>query len=143
MARLTAGYAQELAKFDDVVVNTGPRNIIGLPLPYEVKGLFRDDFARDSAALAGETVDAWLALNGGLTPLAERLESPFFLYLHGSDFLNPWISYGSHWMEALQKPYMAVVRKSLRRAALRRTIGGVAYVFANSARTSGVLCFLT
>jgi glycosyltransferase involved in cell wall biosynthesis len=38
-------------------------------------------------------------------------------------------------MEALQKPYMAVVRKSLRRAALRRTIGGVAYVFANSART--------
>ncbi len=136
MATLARGFADELAHNTDVTVFARTDEHEDRT-QYQVRRVIADDLAHDRRALAtAPPVDAWLALNGGLIPLAPHLDKPFFVYLHGSDFLNPWISYGSAWIERIKRPYMAVVRKSLRRASLRRHIGGVQHFFVNSARTS-------
>jgi len=134
MASLAGGFADELSSTDRVTVyaRTGTHEV---ETPYPVRRVIQDHLGRDSELLRGERVDAWLALNGGLIPLLPYLDAPMFVYLHGSDFLNPWISYGSAWLERIRRPYMARLRKSLRRAALRRRVAGLEHVFVNSART--------
>jgi glycosyltransferase involved in cell wall biosynthesis len=135
MATLARGFADELSKDTDITVyarNDGN----DYRAHYPIRRVLTDNLRNDRTTLAREPVDAWLALNGGLIPIVRHLDKPFFVYLHGSDFLNPWISYGSAWMEAVKRPYMAVVRKSLRRASLRRHIWAVRHFFVNSARTA-------
>jgi glycosyltransferase involved in cell wall biosynthesis len=134
-ASLARGYADELAKSEHVTVYSRTGDYPDRP-GYRVHPVIQDHLSRDLQALRDENVDAWLALNGGLIPMVPKLKQPVFVYLHGSDFLNPWISYGSAWMERIRRPYMAAVRKSLRRASLRRNIEGVLHFFVNSERTA-------
>jgi len=48
---------------------------------------------RDLAVLEGVRVDAWLTLNAGLASYSMGLRAPTFAYVHGNDFLRPWMPY--------------------------------------------------
>jgi len=79
-----------------------------------------------------------LMLNAGLIPLVPELEKPAFVYLHGNDFLKPWLGYGSWWLEGIRKPYMAELRHRVRRRAVRRALPSVRHVFTNSTYTAAL-----
>ena len=93
----------------------------------------------DSRALNDAEVDAWLALNAGLIPMARFLRAPYFAYVHGNDFLRPWIPCGPGWFERVRRPYAAKLRHSLRRRAIHRAIDLPRLVFCNSTRTAELL----
>ena len=52
------------------------------------------DLDRDASLLEGIEVDAWLAMNAGMIPVVHSFSAPFFAYVHGNDFLQPWIPCG-------------------------------------------------
>ncbi len=107
----------------------------GDPLVAEDPSLTTKPLA-DRRALDRVEVDAWLALNAGLIPLARTLRRPFFAYVHGNDFLRPWIPCGPRWLEKVRRPYAAKFRHSLRRNAIRGAVGLPRLVFCNSTRTA-------
>ncbi len=139
MAELARGLVVALAATDDVTVYTFPQHGI------EATGLkqlpiLTGRLAHDARSLAGSgAVDAWLALNAGLVPLAQRLDRPFFAYFHGNDFLNPWLACGGDWLERIRRPYCARWRQRLRQAAIRRGLGSVRRIFTNSSQTAAVI----
>ena len=113
MAELARGLAQSLAATDDVTVFTLPEH--GLPRAgFDQRPDLERNLRRDAELLNAAKVDVWIALNGGLAPLAPRLERPMFAYFMGNDFLRPWIPYGGFW-EAVKRPYVARLRFALRR----------------------------
>jgi glycosyltransferase involved in cell wall biosynthesis len=143
MHTLAYGMAGALSATDDVTVFTRARAALPEKAPFRVAPVLTEALAADTAALRlreGD-VDVWLLLNGGLMPIAPQLHRPSFVYLHGNDFLKPWIGYGSWWMERIRKPYMADIRHAVRRAAMRRTVAVARHLlarhlFTNSARTA-------
>lgn len=149
MAELARGLTTALAATDTVRVHTlsGHGADAGVAGPWEpgvpVRGRPRHD-ARVLAPLeVGDrdrpALDAWLGLNAGLVPLARHLDAPFFCYLHGNDFTNPWLACGPRALEALRRPYAARVRHALRRRAIRRDLGAVAHLFTNSHQTAALV----
>lgn len=84
-------------------------------------------------------VDVWLALNGGLVPLAPHLSKPFFCYLHGNDFINPWLPCGPRWLESFRRPYLADLRHGLRRRAILGSLPAVRRLLTNSAQTAALI----
>ncbi|HEY5622457.1 MAG TPA: glycosyltransferase, partial [Gammaproteobacteria bacterium] len=136
MGTLAEGFARELARTEEVIVFAPPATGEVAQAAFRLRRSLRDSLSNDLDELRGERVDAWLALNAGVIPLAPYLEAPFFVYVHGSDFLNPWISYGSACVERIRMPYLAPVRKALRRRALRRSMNAVEHVFTNSRNTA-------
>ena len=72
----------------------------------------------DARRLANEPIDVWIALNAGLLPLLPLLNGRRYVYIHGKDFLTPWIAYGPAWLEAVQRPHVRAFRKAMRRRAL-------------------------
>jgi glycosyltransferase involved in cell wall biosynthesis len=143
MHTLAWGMAGALAATDDVTVITrARRRADGARAAFEIVPALTERRAGDVRFLRGREhdIDAWLLLNAGLIPLAPRLRRPSFVYLHGNDFLKPWLAYGSWWMEAVRKPYMAGVRHAVRRAALRRAFAAVRHAFTNSSRTAELAC---
>ncbi len=136
MHTLAWGLAETLGHSDDVTVYVRDDVDIKANPHFRQSPLLSGNFGSDLARLAPEDVDLWLGVNGGLVPLAPHLDQPFFVYLHGSDFLMPWISYGSHWLEPLRRPYLGKLKRALRRISIRRTIGAVEHVFVNSQRTA-------
>lgn len=110
----------------------------GDPLVAEYLSLTTKPLA-DRRALDRVEVDAWLALNAGLIPLARTLRRPFFAYVHGNDFLRPWIPCGPRWLENIRRPYASKIRHSLRRRSIRKAIGLPRLIFCNSLRTADLI----
>ncbi len=138
MAELARGLVAALAATDDVTAYVFPEH--GLETGgVASRPVLTGRLARDARSLAGADVDAWLALNAGLVPLARGLEQPFFAYFHGNDFLSPWLACGGDWLERLRRPYCAPLRHRLRRAAIRRHTSAVRRIFTNSSRTAGLI----
>lgn len=138
MHELARGLATHLAADNDVAVYTVPGG--GVPeAPFKQLPILSGDLTRDARRLSSAGVDAWLALNAGLIPLAPRLGKPFFAYCHGNDFLNPWLSCGHRWLERIRKPYAAAVRHPLRRRAIRRALTAVRHLLTNSDATAALL----
>ena len=77
MATLAEGFTRELARTDDVIVFAQPADGADDTYPFRVSRKIDDAFAHDLAVLRDTKVDAWLALNAGLIPLAAQLEQPF------------------------------------------------------------------
>ncbi len=137
MAELARGLAASLAATDDVTVFIPPRS--GLPqADFEQRPVLIQDLREDAETLNAAGVDAWLALNAGLVPLAPKLESPFFAYFMGNDFLNPWLAYGGSW-ERIRRPYAARLRSALRRAAIRRAIDSAHGLLTISRRSAELI----
>ncbi len=137
MAEMSRGLAVALSATDDVVVYSFPRR--ELPAAdFEQRPVLTGDLRRDAGLLGTGRVDAWLALNAGLVPLARKLVSPFFSYFMGNDFLDPWIAYGGSW-ERLQRPYAARLRHGLRRAAIRRSIASLSGLFTISRNSAELI----
>ncbi len=137
MAELSRGMANALALTDDVVVYCHPGR--GLPeADFEQKPVLSDNLRRDAELLSGDRVDAWLALNAGLVPLARVVERPFFAYFMGNDFLDPWIPYGGAW-ERFQRPYLAPLRHALRRLAMRRSASSLRGLLTISRRSAELI----
>lgn len=138
MAEMGRGLATALAAEDEVVVVTLPGHAVP-GAGFEQHPVLTGRLARDAAALEGLPVDAWLALNAGLAPLAPRLTAPVFAYFLGNDFLDPWIAYGDGWLAAVERPYVAPLRKALRRAAVRRAVPALAGLLSISRSTTALL----
>jgi glycosyltransferase involved in cell wall biosynthesis len=135
MHAFACGLASALAEMWRVTVFTRAGN--GLPhAKFTQERILTDDPAHDVHALSRFDVDLWLHLNAGLAPLAPRLRSPSFAYFHGNDFLNPWLPCGPAALERFKRPYAAIVRNPLRRAAIRRAASALRCVFVNSSRTA-------
>ncbi len=137
MAEMSRGMAVGLSATDEVTVFTFPRD--GLPAAdFEQQPLLTGNLERDAELLRAQRVDAWLALNAGLVPLARKLESPFFSYFMGNDFLDPWIAYGGPW-ERIQRPYAARLRHGLRRFAIRRAVPSLRGLFTISRNSAELI----
>ena len=59
---------------------------------------------------AADVADATRAIAARAERINPKLAKPAFVYLHGNDFLKPWLGYGSWWLEGIRKPYMAELR---------------------------------
>jgi len=117
MHTLARGFAEALTRTDRVRVYT-PNGRPPSPGSYEQKPVLTGRLAADARLLAAEPIDVWLALNAGLLPLLPRLSGRRFVYVHGKDFLTPWIAYGPAWLEAFRRPHLRALRKALRRRTL-------------------------
>jgi glycosyltransferase involved in cell wall biosynthesis len=100
MERMAVDLATALSAHADVTVFGPPGSVVDRP-PFTLKRVLSGAVDEDLTVLAGEDVDCWLALNAGLLPLAASLRRPFFGYLIGNDFLNPWIGRRSCWAERI------------------------------------------
>lgn len=49
------------------------------------------DLGSTAGAMGDVSVDAWLVLNAGMSPLARLSPAPVFAYVHGADFTRPWL----------------------------------------------------
>ncbi len=137
MAELSRGLAGALALTDDIVLYCYPGR--GLPdATFEQKPVLTGELRRDAEFLNADRVDAWIALNAGLVPLARLVEHPFFAYFMGNDFLNPWIAYGGVW-ERFQRPYVAPLRHALRRLAIRRSASSLRGLLTISRRSAELI----
>jgi glycosyltransferase involved in cell wall biosynthesis len=136
MHTLAYGLADALAATDDVVVATRPEHAGASSDAFERRLVIEESLGADARALNSIAPDVWLGMNGGLLPLLPKLNRPSFMYLHGNDFLSPWLTYGSRWIEPIKKPYMGKFRRYLRARAMRRTAGAPLHYFTNSRRTS-------
>ena len=127
------GLASALAKSDIVTVYTAQQNMLERP-PSEflVKPILYQDVSRDAGQLQEERLDVFLTLNGGYAALGQRLSTPVVCFLHGNDFLNPWISQDSRYSTFVSslvhffrsKPLARCFRPRRRRAAARRRAWG-------------------
>jgi phosphatidyl-myo-inositol dimannoside synthase len=140
MHTLAHGLARALSATDHVVVFTCGRYRgtadDGLRVIGALDGRLRADAGRLRAS--EDEVDVWVLLNAGLIPIAALLRRPAFVYLHGNDFLKPWLGYGSWWLERVRVPYLTRVRSALRRRALRRAAPSIRHLFANSDCTAAL-----
>ena len=138
MAELARGLATSLATWDDVTVYTavggGDRAV-----PLAQRAVLTGDPMRDAATLAAERVDAWLVLNAGFMPLASMLGRPVFAYLHGNDFLDPWIPRGATLLERVGwMPGALKLARARRRRAIAAHAANARHVFVNSTRTGAL-----
>lgn len=138
MSQLAHGLARGLADLIEVTVYTSSDHGLSDP-PFAQVPRLTSYPARDTVWMNDEPVDAWLLLNAGLTPLARSLEKPVFCYMHGNDFLDPWIPCGPAWFESIRRPYAAVIRQALRRRALRRSVDHVDKIICNSRQTAQLI----
>ena len=144
MAELARGLASALAETESVRVfsfRTPPPPDDGAPsFPFPVEPMTGRPWI-DGPALAAEEdqVDLWLSLNAGSIPTAASLRQPFFAYLHGNDFINPWLRCGPRWLESRQRPYVADLRHYLRRRAVRTHLHRVRHVLTNSRQTARLI----
>ena len=138
MPTLAQDLVASLSELVDVALFTNRGLGTKEPKAPEYDVLSRDPW-KNRRILQQTEVDSWLALNAGLIPLARCLQRPFFAYVHGNDFLRPWIACGPRWFETLRKPYAAAIRHALRRRAIELTSDLPRLVFCNSRRTAKLL----
>ncbi len=142
MAEFSQGLALALATTSDVVLVTLPNHRLStadFPQHAMMTGWLPRDTELLNGLAADHPMDAWLALNAGLAPLARRLDAPCLTFFMGNDFLNPWIPYGAGWLERFQRPYVAPLRYHLRRAAIRRALPDLCGLFSISHSTSRLM----
>jgi glycosyltransferase involved in cell wall biosynthesis len=118
---------------------------VSIAIPSELEGasddgvrlhrLLTDGGSRDSRRLEKLEVTAWILLQAGLLPLARQLSRPAFGYIHGNDFLAPWLPCGNRWVEAIKRPYAARLRHAHRQQSIRRAVADVGHIYANSTNT--------
>lgn len=145
MAELARGLCRTLADSAELRVHCLPG--LGLegsdadPIPFRQKDDLRGRPHLDLPVLqdGDRQVDAWLALNAGLAPLAQRLRAPFFCYLHGNDFVNPWLACGPRWLETFRRPYVADMRHALRRRRIARALPSIRHLLTNSHQTADLV----
>lgn len=135
MSELARCLGRELARRDAVEVFSAPGHRI--PDGTSRAGALsrRPWRALDALQAAEHSIDLWLAMNAGLLPLARHLERPLVAYVHGNDFLQPWLACGPRWLEALRRPVAPRLRLPLRRRALAAALPHVAAVLTNSRQT--------
>jgi glycosyltransferase involved in cell wall biosynthesis len=138
MERLAYELATSLGTSDDVTVYTPNRRGSGPCGRFRQECTLHGQLHVDVATLRSVDVDAWLGLNGGLLPLLVQLPAPSFAYLHGNDFLAPWLGYASWWLEPLRRPYITSLRQWVRRRGLRACAGRIAHFFTNSQKTAAL-----
>ncbi len=149
MAEFARGLATALAALAEVTVFTH-ENLGIQDAPFAVQPVLARRPQQNLARLQAAPVDAWLALNAGYVPVISALAQPkahlranqpqppncpLFAYLHGNDFLNPWIACGPHWLEAIRRPYWARIRHALRRQQIRVKARQLVGAFVNSQNT--------
>jgi len=137
MHTLARGFAEALSTTDEVSVYTPSGRPLS-PGRYGQKPLLTGRLATDAAVFAKEPVDVWVALNAGLLPLLPHLRGRRFVYVHGKDFLTPWISYGPAWLEAMPRPHVRALRKALRRRALVANRDAPIRYLTNSRQTAAL-----
>ena len=138
MPELARGLVMSLSKLVEVSVFT-KQDLGRSEATKQERPVLTLDLEKDVSLLEGSEVDAWLAMNAGLIPMGESLSMPFFAYVHGNDFLQPWVPCGPRWIERFRRPYAPSFRHWLRRRSLRRSVSSARLVFCNSTRTAELL----
>ncbi|WP_207460471.1 glycosyltransferase family 4 protein [Azospirillum sp. SYSU D00513] len=89
-------------------------------------------------------VDAWLALNAGLAVYAGSLHAPLFAYVHGNDFLSPWLPKPPHLVGRARnglsrlpaaRPFVTSLGTRWRQRLIGQGLRAALHVFANSGYT--------
>lgn len=88
------GLARTLAKTDQITVYTSAvlAPTTDRQYRFDVHPVLKKELSADAIQLAAAEVDVWVLLNAGYAPLSLTLKAPSFVYCHGNDFLNPWIT---------------------------------------------------
>jgi phosphatidyl-myo-inositol dimannoside synthase len=134
MSELAYRLAEALALEIDVMVAV-PGHLGPTPGPFRHHPTLSDGGSRDAKSLNDLEVSGWMLLQAGLLPLARRLSRPAVGYVHGNDFLMPWLPCGRPWIEAVKRPYASRLRHAHRRRQIARSLSAVRHVYANSSGT--------
>lgn len=144
MQELALGMATGLARHAAVTVYTLPQDLVS-DAPFAQKAvLTKRSLDANLRAIRHEPVDAWCAMDAGLTPLARSLDQPCFAYFHGNDFLSPGYGFPGEWSRLLGgRPLLWRYAKPLRRVerqrVMRRSLGALREIFTNSQSTARLI----
>ena len=89
--------------------------------------------AHDLPLLESASVDAWITLNAGLAPFAMGLSAPLFAYVHGNDFLRPWLPHPDRPVRLARKVCGEWIVRDWRAREIATGLQAARRVFANSA----------
>jgi phosphatidyl-myo-inositol dimannoside synthase len=146
MQELAFGLATGLAQYCDVRVYTLAGNGLAHVSFEQQPVLVKKDLKANLEVLRAREgdVDAWLAMDAGLAPLARSLRRPFFNYFHGNDFLTPGYGFRHEWGALLTgRPvlwrFARRVKRFQRRRLMRRSLSSVQEIFTNSRSTADLI----
>lgn len=151
MAEHAAGLAQALGALADVLVFAPPECRAPASPTFELRPVLHRDADDNRALLSSIRVDCWLALSAHFAGLGHLSPVPYFVYVHGNDFLQPNPNPGRSMEARLARvpglwrcrPWLArwldPRRLRARRAALARGLQDARCVYVNSAYTGGLL----
>ncbi len=88
MSRHAQGIVEAIAKHVDVAV-FAPDWAQSKPGGQPVRSVLDKNVNENRKIVANTSVDVWLGLSANFAPLVTTVETPFVLYFHGNDFLNP------------------------------------------------------
>ena len=86
------GLVQGLAREHEVSVYTSPgQGCDDMARTVSMHPVMRWKLSHDLPGLQAAPVDAWITLNAGLASYSRSLRAPVFAYVHGNDFIRPWL----------------------------------------------------
>lgn len=88
---------------------------------------------RDLAVLSQTRVDAWITLNAGLASYSVGLRAPTFAYVHGNDFLRPWLPFPERRIRLARRISGEAVVQGWRHRQIADGLRAVRWAFSNSA----------
>ncbi|HYG88500.1 MAG TPA: glycosyltransferase family 4 protein [Azospirillum sp.] len=143
MQEHAAGVVVNLAKAHRLTVVVPPGCGIDLPGVEVIDGL-SNRMGPNRRLLETIQVDAWLTLNAALSSHAAHLRAPLFAYVHGKDFLDPWLPEPPHLLCRVRnglsrvpsaRPMLRVLQRRWRQRLIGRGLHSAIHVFANSGYT--------
>lgn len=151
MAEHAAGLAQALGALAEVVVFAPAQSRAPASPAFELRPVLHRDVDDNRELLGSVRVDCWLALSAHFAGLARLSPVPYFVYVHGNDFLQPNPNPGRSLEARLARvpglwrcrPWLSrrldPRRLRARRAALARGLQDARCVYVNSAYTGRLL----
>ena len=94
--------------------------------------------AHDIPELERAPMDAWITLNAGLAPYSRRLAAPLFAYVHGKDFIQPWLPHPGRPVRLARHVLGEGLVRKWRRHEIGAGLRAARWVFANSEFSRGV-----
>lgn len=131
------GVVRHFSRRHDILLFTASGNGISLPNVRVIDEL-TGSTPGDVSILKRYRTDAWLAMSAGTASYAPYLLPPFFSYVHGNDFVNPWTPSFPRWLRRLNvisSRASAYVGVLWRRRQIGMGLHRAALIFANSQYT--------
>ena len=127
------GLAESLARTHEVSVYISRDQLSGVRVPnVTMNPVMRWKAADDLAQLERAPVDAWIALNAGLAPYSRGLSAPLFAYVHGNDFIRPWLPHPDRPARLVRKLCGEWTIRRWRTREIAAGLRAARWIFANS-----------